>query len=292
MPHLPFPGVPRRLPPFAVAAACLLLGACAQHGGYLHQAPQPSLLPSAQPTAAGNRAMYLDLIRQMQQKGAYYASLAHIDAYRQRYGNPPELRRLQADALRETGQAAQAEAVYRGLLDTDQVAAAWHGLGLIDAARGSHVQADQALVRAVRLEPINVNYLGDLGFARLQAGQVAAAREPLAKAAELAPDSAKAVSNLALWMMLSDEYAQADALMQRAALPAATRQSVRRLAMQLRTPQPTSAGVVGGASGTVAAGTSAVSGQRTQPPARIAGIPGSMLERFGPTSATSSEAQP
>ena len=120
--------------PFAVVAACLLLGACAQHGGYLHQAPQPSLLPSSQPTAAGNRAMYLDLIRQMQEKGAYYASLAQLDAYRQRYGNPPELRRLQADAQRETGQAAQAEAVYRGLLDTDQVAAAWHGLGLIDAA--------------------------------------------------------------------------------------------------------------------------------------------------------------
>lgn len=271
----------RVLPLAAVAAACVLLGACAQRTGYLHRV-QPSLAPPTQPSATGNRDMYLGLIRQMQQKGAYYASLAHIDAFRQRYGNPPELRQLQAEALRETGQTAQAEAVYRSLLGTDQVAAAWHGLGLIDAARGRHAEADQALARAVQLKPIDVNYLGDLGFARLQAGQVAAAREPLAKAAELAPDNAKAISNLAVWMLLDNEYAKADALMQGAALPAATRNAVRNLAMQLRAPSAASAATPAAAPATAPRATASD---------RIAGIPGSMLERFGPTT-TQREAQP
>ncbi len=51
----------------------------------------------------------------MQQQGAWYASLAHVDAFRQRYGDPPALRLLQADALRETGQADAAIALYRAL---------------------------------------------------------------------------------------------------------------------------------------------------------------------------------
>ncbi|GAB3780465.1 tetratricopeptide repeat protein [Dyella agri] len=235
--------------------------------------------------------MYLDLIRQMQQKGAYYASLAHIDAFRQLYGDPPELRRLQADALREVGQPARAEVVYRGLLGTDQAAAAWHGLGLIDAAAGDHAQAEQALERSVGMEPINVNYLGDLGYERLQSGRIAAAREPLAKAAELAPDSVKAISNLALWMLLSDRDAQADALMSRAALPQATRDAVLQLAAHLRAAAPAADAAPVADNAAMPPATSAPQGMRSQPPARIAGIPGSMLDRFGPSS-TTTEAHP
>lgn len=270
----------RALMPGVAVAACLLLGACASRSGYLHRV-QPSLAPPTQPSPTGNRDMYLGLIRQMQQKGAYYASLAHIDAFCQHYGNPPELRELQAEALRETGQPTRAEAVYRSLLDTDQAAAAWHGLGLIDAAQGRHAEADKALARAVQMKPIEADYLGDLGFARLQAGQLAAAREPLAKAAELAPDNAKAIANLAVWMLLNNEYTQADALMQRAALPSTTRNAVRNLAMQLRTPQATGA----------APSASGASNPPARQPDRIAGIPGSMLERFVPSS-TTHEAQP
>ena len=36
-----------------------------------------------------NPATYLSLIRKMQEQGLYYASLAHIDAYEQRYGHAP-----------------------------------------------------------------------------------------------------------------------------------------------------------------------------------------------------------
>jgi Flp pilus assembly protein TadD len=227
-------------------------------------------------SAHDNKDVYLQLIRKMQQQGAYYASLAHIDAYRLRYGDPPELRRLQADALRETGQGDAAVPVYRGLLHGDQAAAAWHGLGLIAAADGEHAQAEEDLQKAVDLEPINAAYLSDLGYARLCAGQVAAAREPLAKAAQLAPGDIKAVSNLALWALLDDNPQQADDIMQRAKLPQATRDAVYRLATQLRA-APAAASPATAATAT----TDHAMPRRVSVAAGLTGIPGGVLDRFG-----------
>ncbi|KRF02112.1 hypothetical protein ASG87_11560 [Frateuria sp. Soil773] len=278
-------------------AGCLLLGACATRQGYLEHA-QPAPEPEPRTVAAESRTMYLDLIRRMQQQGAYYASLAHIDAYRQHYGDTPELRRLQADAFRGTGQADAASRLYATLLRSDQAGPAEHGLGLIAAARGDNDAAEQALSRAVQVDPLNIAYLGDLGYARLQAGRLAAAREPLAKAAELAPGNVKAVSNLALWMLLDGNYAQADAMMQRAELPQAARDAIQRLAVQLR-------GAMQAARSTDGASPAAASeartprqvpppdapGARPARPTRIAGLPGPMLERFDSTS-TPSEAHP
>ena len=278
----------------AVLAASLLLGACASHGGYLnHVQPELAAAPAA-PSEKSSKPMYLDLIRQMQQQGAYYASLANIDAYRQRYGNSPELRRLQADALRKTGQADAARALYQDLLHTDQAASAWHGLGIIAAEQQQSAAAEEALAKAVQLDPVNVDYLGDLGFQRLRAGQVAAAHEPLAKAAELAPGNVKAVSNLVLWMLLANDYAQADAAMQQANLPEAARQQIRTLAAQLQSAPSASPRVMASLSihqrtAAAAASADASTGQSSADPGD--GVPQSMLERFS-TASKNSEAHP
>jgi len=269
----------------------LLLSACANHGGYLNHV-QPELVsePSEQ-SDKNSKPMYLDLIRQMQQQGAYYASLANIEAFRQRYGSPPELSRLQADALRETGQIDAAKKLYADLLHTDQAGAAWHGLGLIAAAQKQNMQAEQALSKAVQMDPVNVDYLGDLGYQRLRAGQITAAHEPLAKAAELAPANVRAISNLVLWMLLNNDYAQADAAMQRANLPTAARQQIHTLAVQLQLAQqverPTAMALLPSQS-TPGATASSDDSQMTQPPvSQSGGVPESMLERFGASSKTS-----
>ena len=273
----------------------MLLGACASRGGYLnHVQPELAAAP-APPSDRTSKPMYLDLIRQMQQQGAYYASLANIDAYRQRYGNPPELRLLQAEALRKTGQADAAKALYHDLLHTSQAAAAWHGLGIVAAQQRQDAVAEDALARAVQLDPVNVDYLGDLGYQRLRAGQVAGAHEPLAKAAELAPGNVKAVSNLVLWMLLDNDYTQADAAMQQANLPDAARQRVRALAAQLQSrPSPTHPTVVASLSRhpSMAGAAPGIDSPASQSSAGAGdGVPQSMLERFG-TSSKSSEAQP
>jgi Flp pilus assembly protein TadD len=176
---------------------------------------------------------------------------------------------------------------------TDEAAAAWHGLGIAAAQQQRSAEAEEALARAVQLDPVNVDYLGDLGYQRLRVGAVTSAHEPLAKAAELAPGNLKAVSNLVLWMLLDNDYAQADAAMQQANLPDAARQQVRSLAMQLRIPPQSARPRVIAALSVHAPAAAAGGAAASRPSSAEAGdgVPPSMLERFG-TSSTNSEAHP
>lgn len=250
--------------------ALATLSACGKTlGGYPNHAVTPSLVaPST--AARDDRTVYMDLIRTMQQQGAYYASLAHIDAYRQRFGDSAELRRLQADALRQTGQLDEARTLYRSLLSGDTAAAAWHGLGLVEAQQGHVAAAEQALQKATALEPVNAAYLSDLGYARLNAGQVSAAKDPLAMAAELEPDNPKVIANLALWALLVGDSTRADAIMQRGELPDASRASVHKLAMQLASRKPVTSSPTSSIHGTAAPAAAP----------RLSEVPSTMLQRF------------
>ncbi|WP_282276538.1 Flp pilus assembly protein TadD [Stenotrophomonas sp. PS02297] len=261
------------LPPLLV----LLLAACA-HGGMAYR--QPPLEPTLEPAPQDDRGMYLALIRQMQDQGAYYASLAHVDAFKKRFGDTPDLRILEADAQRETGNGDAAAALYRGLGRSPQPAPAWHGLGLGAAAAGDRDNAQLALANAVRLEPLEPRYLGDLGFALLQSGRIADARAPLAKAAELAPDSSRAAANLALWALLSGQSSLAETIMRGARLSGPVRDEVARLYATLRSPPAAPARAQASPAPPVAAG------DTVQRP------PGSMLERFAPSSDRSDEVMP
>lgn len=223
----------------ALRTSCLLLAAAlaALASGCASTTPKyvraPSLAPP-EPDPQDSRNAYLELIERMQQQGAWYASLAHVEAFRQRYGDRPALRLLQADALRETGQTDAAVALYRELSSGPQAAAAAHGLGLIAARRDDDAGSEQALARATQLQPLNTDYLGDLGYARLRAGQFDQAREPLAKALELSPGNAKATANLALWAVLRGDQATAERLSEQANLNDETRRSIQQQAQQIR----------------------------------------------------------
>lgn len=233
----------------------------------------------------------------MQQQGAWYASLAHVEAFRQRYGDRPALRLLQADALRETGQADAAVTLYRELSSGPQAAAAAHGLGLIAARRDDDAESEQALARATQLQPLNTDYLGDLGYARLRAGQFDQAREPLAKALELSPGNAKATANLALWAVLRGDQATAERLSAQASLNEETRRSIQQQAQQIRTRLQQRQAAAAANAATPAHTASVESGARASGSARLAGeprrdprvqrdpqrLPPSMLERFSAT---------
>ncbi|WP_414540726.1 Flp pilus assembly protein TadD [Stenotrophomonas forensis] len=221
----------------ALRTACLLFALAAVASGCASTTPKYLRAPSLaapEPAPQDSRNAYLELIARMQQQGAWYASLAHVDAFRQRYGDRPALRLLQADALRETGQADAAIALYRELSTGPQAAAAAHGLGLIAAHRDDDAGSEQSLARATQLEPLNTDYLGDLGYARLRAGQFDQAREPLAKALELSPGNAKATANLALWAMLRGDTATAERLAQQANLNEDSRRGIQQQAEQIR----------------------------------------------------------
>ena len=261
----------------AIVIAALALGGCASNSArvYAQQNEAAQLRQQAEEKAPtpDNKGMYLGLIRQMQEQGMYYASLAHIDAYEQQNGSTPEVQRLRADALRETKQGAAAEAAYRKLLNSTEAGAAWHGLGLLAAQNSDYKGAATALREAVKREPTNPVMLSDLGFALLRSGDVAGARVPLAQAAELAPDNRKMIGNLALLLLVSGDGEKARAVMDKAALSADSRATVYRLAAEIgQAPQPV---VMAIPSAAAVKATNSAPVQQTATPFQ------SMLDRFG-----------
>ncbi len=237
------PGVFRTL---SVALSCaVLLAGCA--GGknnsamelIQHQQEQQAMLrqhevDTMRKNAPSEPKVMLALIRESQQQQRYFASLAYIDAYTRQFGDSAELASLRANALRMTGQEDQAQTAYRALLNTDEAASGWHGLGLLAASAGNFTQAASDLAKATAQQPTNAEYLNDLGFARIQSGDLAGARLPLGQAAELDPDNGKVLANLALLLLLQGEEGQAQTVMDKAQLPPPVQAQVHQLASAWR----------------------------------------------------------
>jgi len=281
------PACPARFSPFAIALVAVLAGGCASNSAklYAQQNEAAQLRQQAEEKAPtpDNKGMYLGLIRQMQEQGMYFASLAHIDAYEQQNGSTPEVQRLRADALRETSQAAAAEVAYRKLLNSPEAGAAWHGLGLLAAQNSDYGNAITSLREAVKREPTNPVMLSDLGYAMLRSGDFAAARVPLAQAAELAPDNRKMIGNLALLLLVSGDAERARAVMDKANLSMDSRAAIYRLAAEIGQRQPAVVAVQDSAGGTkfVGSGSAATAGKKTNPVQLPATPFQSMLDRFG-----------
>ncbi|WP_347554366.1 tetratricopeptide repeat protein [Robbsia sp. KACC 23696] len=196
------------------------------------------------PQTPNDRGLYLSLIVQMQSKGLYFASLAHIDAFEKKFGTAGDIALLRADALRETGQPDLAIAVYQAWAKGDTEAAAEHGIGRAMAARHDRAGAMVALQRAVELDPTNVSYLNDLAYVRMLNGDIAGARIPVAQAAELAAENPKVIANLALYLMLSGQPTQADTVMQRAKMSPEAQQTTRAMAASMASTRDRAAGGV------------------------------------------------
>ena len=226
----------------AVAAALVVTGCAGIKDQYAASADaqQRMAAEAAADTKAGasvdTQATYLKLVEQMQKENLWFASLAHIDALEQRWGISPESTRTRAEALRQTGQAAPAEAAYKRLLGTPLASAGYRGLGLLAGTRGNYAEAVQLLTQAQRRTPTDALLLSDLGYAHLRAGQIEEARLPLMQALQLRPDSTQAQANLALYLEVTNQRDQATALMDAHRMSETTRQAVREAALQMRAP--------------------------------------------------------
>lgn len=226
----------------AIACTALAVTGCAgpkdQYAASA-DAQQRMAAEAAADTKAGanvdTQATYLKLVEQMQKEDLWFASLAHIDALEQRWGVSPESTRTRAEALRQTGQAAPAEAAYKRLLSTPLASAGYRGLGLLAGMRGNYAEAVQLLSQAQRRTPTDALLLSDLGYAHLGAGQIEEARLPLMQALQLRPDSTQAQANLALYLEVTNQPDRAAALMDAHRMPQPTRLAVREAALQMRT---------------------------------------------------------
>jgi Flp pilus assembly protein TadD len=201
-----------------VLALCATLGGCASkmEAGYGvgPQAEREAAIQQSQRKAdtPDTPGMYLSLIDRMQEKGLFYASLAHIDAFERQYGTTPDTLLLRADALRQTGQPQASRDAYMKLLNTPLAARGYRGIGLIEGGAGEFAKASMAFDTASTLAPTDPLTLSDLGYARLRLGDIAGARVPLMKAAELAQGNPKVLSNVALFLLSDNQTAAAQGL--------------------------------------------------------------------------------
>ncbi|RKP50379.1 pilus assembly protein [Pararobbsia silviterrae] len=193
------------------------LSGCAARNGYgvgdaaANQSAEAQAL--AQKDKPDSAAVYLALIEQMQQKDMYFASLAHLDQYERQYGASPKTTLMRADALRATHQMAASAEAYQALFGTPYAPQGYRGLGLIAGERGDFARAAQYLAQAADTNPTDAQTLSDLAYARMRAGDVAAARVPIMKAVELDPKSPKVMGNLALFLLANGDARNANGLM-------------------------------------------------------------------------------
>ncbi|AME24923.1 pilus assembly protein [Burkholderia sp. PAMC 28687] len=177
--------------------------------------------------------MYLALIDKMQSQGLFYASLAHIDAYERQYGSTPDTILLRADALRQTGQSQASADAYTKLINTPLAARGYRGLGLLAGSAGDFSKASESLDAASRLEPTDALTLSDLAYARLCLGDIAGARVPLMKAAELAQNNPKILSNVALFLLVDGQPAAAQGLIAQQKFSPEVQQAIRTDAQRI-----------------------------------------------------------
>jgi Flp pilus assembly protein TadD len=204
-----------------------------------HQQEQQAMEHSAELSEARRNQpsqadMLLNLVREARNGQRYFAVVAYARQYIKLHGHTPELDALYAEGLMNTGQEAQSQALYQSLVHTTFAAQAYHGLGLLAARSHQSATAVQALSQAVSLQPANPMYLSDLGYAQMLSGDLDGAGLSLGQAAELAPDDAKALSNMAVLLLLRNQSANANALMHKAHFADSARQRIYALAAQLR----------------------------------------------------------
>ena len=225
--------------PLAAVAVSILAG-CSSMGGLLGQ-NQPVLSPAAKAAAemplekepvVNTQETYLSLVKQMQAKSLWYASIAHLDALDKQWGVSSDSRLMRADALRQVGQLNAAMSIYQSLLGSAKDGAARYGLGRVAAEKGDFRNAAQQMEQARMSNPVDSQLLTDLGYAHLRARDLNAARIPLMQAAQLNPEDAQANVNLSLFMMVSGQAAQAEEFMRQRKLDAQTQQAVKEQASE------------------------------------------------------------
>jgi len=214
------------------------------------RAPSPAdQLPQAQPLDAENsRDLYLGIVDKLRQGGKSRAALAYLDDYDNRHPGDLRAQVLRADAFLDIPDYDRAEAIYRELVNGDQAAAAYDGLGRVAAGRGDWAKARAQFHEAVRREPINVKYLNDLGFAEMRIASYEEALFTLRQASELAPENAQVRNNLILCLDVAGQGDAAKAMIGRIADAKerrAVEQMIKTARGQIRAPATAGTGPAG-----------------------------------------------
>ena len=218
-------------------------------GAPRHDPSPADQMPQAAALDADNsRDLYLGIVDKLRQGGKSRAALAYLDDYDNRHPGDVRSQTLRADSFLDIQDYARAEAIYRQLVDGDQAAAAYDGLGRVAAGRGDWAKARAQFHEAVRREPINVKYLNDLGFAEMRIASYDEALFTLRQATELAPDNAMVRNNLILCLDVAGQGDTAKAMLGRIA----SAQERRAVEQMLKTARSQMGGATAGTAPTAA----------------------------------------
>ena len=191
------------------------VAAAAVTGGDVQSLPQGDIAApvSMMGKSPQSRALYLKLIGDLAQSGQTHAALAHLDSFDKMYPQSDDAAILRGNCLVTIADYAAAATVYGRLVRGREAAAAYAGLGRIDALAGRWSASLPHYAQAVRIAPTSPLYLNDYGFALLRAGNAADAVFRLRQAAELAPNDPRPRSNLVLALAANGDEAGARRLL-------------------------------------------------------------------------------
>ncbi|PWR21142.1 tetratricopeptide repeat protein [Zavarzinia aquatilis] len=212
-------GRSRRL---SLAAALLVLPLAA--AGCRSASPSLSTSGASVTTpTAEEDALYIALIRGMNDRGQSQAALAFLDDYLKRHPDDVEALSLKGDALLRTKQYEAADQVYIALDKRRVQPVAAFGLGQVRAQVGDWKGAVPQFARAAGAAPTDARVLNNYGFALLKTSDFAKAYDVLARAVELSPQSQQIRTNFAIAALNTGREAQVDSILQ--PIPAAEREA-------------------------------------------------------------------
>lgn len=176
----------------------------------------------ATPTAEED-ALYIALIRGMNERGQSQAALAFLDDYLKRHPNDVEALSLKGEALLRTKQYDAADQIYIALDKRRVQPVAAFGLGQVRAQVGDWKGAVPQFARAASAAPTDARVLNNYGFALLKTSDFPKAYDILARAVQLSPQSQQIRTNFAIAALNSGREQQVDGILQ--PIPAAEREA-------------------------------------------------------------------
>ncbi len=156
-----------------------------------------------------SKALYIQLVGKMQERGKHRAAIAFVDEYEQFYSSDPMSRYLRGASLVALKEFSEAEAILTPLTTSPLAHAAYNELGKMWAAQGDWTRAASHFELAREKAPTKVSYLNNLGYAELNTGRYADAERVLLQALELDEDNVSVRNNLILAKFLMGKKSEA-----------------------------------------------------------------------------------
>jgi len=157
---------------------------------WIDQLASRGVAPPPVPPLPGPEPRWLEEGDAMQQAAAWRQLEAHVLAWRKAQPTAARASLFLSGALLNQGDIAGAEAAIREALRQDErMAHAWHYLGLVLRKAGRQAEADQAMDRALALQPASPGVYLARGHWRLDDGQAAQALPLAERAIAIEPEN-------------------------------------------------------------------------------------------------------